>query len=191
MAETENQTEPKLDAEVSLSPGTQRLYRVMAATAMGLVFLIPLVSAFYWFDIWQLEGLGRERDFILSEETSAGRRAFAFVLALLPQLILIYGLWRLARLFGSFADGVLFSGDTLGDLRAFARCILGFVVADFLMEAPLSVFMSWTNLPGERELSLSFGSSDFQLLLVGALVFGLSHMVAEGLRLARENAEFV
>lgn len=183
--------EPKPTPPKGPHESGRRFYRALALFTGALIVIIPLASLLMWFNLLHLNDPSVGRRFVMSEETGALRRLGAFGIALLPKLVLLYGLLRLSRLFQSCARGFIFTAETEGHLRYFGLSVLFYVIADFIMEAPLSVFVSWTNPPGDRFLTLSFGTHDLQFIFLGGFAFALSYMVAEGIRLARENAEFV
>jgi len=65
------------------------------------------------------------------------------------------------------------------------------VIAAFVMEAPITWFLTRDYPPRHAELQLTIQSSDVQLLFLAAVAFVISRVMAEARRLADENAGFV
>jgi len=168
-----------------------RFARVAAFTALFLAAAIPLLTLLNWFNIMPLEDIEALETFIASDGVSSSRRFGGFLIAMIPKAVLVYGLWRLSQMFQDFSKGNIFTPSTEGHLRVFAWSLFGFVLLDFIIEAPLSAYATWMAPEGSRLISLSFDWDDIHTLLLGMLVFALSRVIAEGARLARENAEFV
>lgn len=168
--------------------------RLMARVSLGAIIFIPLGYLLIWFDVVEVRnvlGASGVNALINSPETSVARRLGGFGISMVPQLALLYGLTRLSHFFTGFAEGAVFGEAAADHLRGFARALLAFAVLDFVMEAPLSAYATWTNSPGERVLTLSLGWDDLHIYFLIALFFALTRVMAEGIRLARENAEFV
>jgi hypothetical protein len=164
---------------------------IAARGCFALIILIPLITLATWLGFVPLEDLRAAERFVMADDTTLSQRLAGFGLAMVSRLILIYGLWRLTLMFRSFAQGTFFTLETESHLRAFAYSVFGYTAVDFVMELPITALVTWSNPPGERFVSLSFGWNEVQLLIFGGLLFALTHVIAEGLRLARENAEFV
>lgn len=168
--------------------------RMMAHVCLGAMIVIPLGYLLIWFGavgVSDVMGIRGASAFIASPETGALRRLGGFALSMVPQLALLYGLVRLRQLFTGFAAGDVFGEAASDSVRGFARALLTFAVLDFVVEAPLSALVTWDNPPGERMITLSLGWDDFHIYFLILLFFALTHVMAEGIRLARENAEFV
>lgn len=168
--------------------------RLMAHVCLGAMIVIPLGYLLIWFNVVEVANVMGARGvnaLIHAPETSALRRLGGFAISMVPQLALLYGLTRLRHFFTGFAGGTGFDAASADHLRGFARALLAYAVLDFVMEAPLSVYATWTNPPGERMLTLSLGWDDFHIYFLIALFFALTRVMAEGIRLARENADFV
>lgn len=168
--------------------------RLMAHACLGAMIIIPLGHFLIWFglvevrDVMDVSGAGA---FIASPETGILKRLGGLALSMVPQLALLYGLGRLRQLFTGFAMGNAFNEAAAQNVRGFARALLAFAVLDFVVEAPLSALVTWGSLPGERMITLSLGWDDFHIYFLIALFFAFTHVMAEGIRLARENAEFI
>ena len=65
------------------------------------------------------------------------------------------------------------------------------VLAEFVMEAPISFLLTWYLGPNHRSISLSFGTNDAAWLFIAGTVLVIARVMAEARRVADENAAFV
>ena len=110
---------------------------------------------------------------------------------LVPTGIVLLALARLWQLFGEYAVGRVFSHRALASLRGFARCVLASAFASPIYGAVLSVIVTFDRQPGTRQLNLSFSSTDYTMLLIGAVLLAIASVMAEAARVAEDNAGFV
>jgi DUF2975 family protein len=165
--------------------------RAAARACLLAMIVIPLLTLLSWTNTFPELGLRVTERLFVPDDASFYRRIFGFGLSMIPRSILLYGLWRLYRMFKSFSNGQVFTLSAEKHLRAFAWSVLGFALVDTFMEMPLSAYLTWHNPPGERFVEMSVELSDLHLIFFSVLFFALTRVMAEGLRLARENAEFV
>ena len=85
----------------------------------------------------------------------------------------------------------MFSHRALVSLRGFARCVLATAFATPLYGAVLSVIVTFDRQPGTRQLNLQFSSTDYTMLLIGAVLLAIATVMAEAARVAEDNAGFV
>jgi hypothetical protein len=100
-------------------------------------------------------------------------------------------LWSLRRLFLLYASGEVFSPAALRALNHIALALLGGVIASFIMQAPISLALTWPLGHGHRAISLAFGSGDVSTLFMAGVVLVIARVMTEALRVADENAAFV
>ncbi len=118
-------------------------------------------------------------------------RVDALVCEIVPLGFVLWALWSLAQLFASYAKGEVFTAAPLRHLQNVARALFLGVLADMVMEAPISFLLSYANGPGHREVSVGFGSNDVARLFVAGAVLVIARVMAEARRVADENAGFV
>jgi hypothetical protein len=111
--------------------------------------------------------------------------------SLVPALLISYGLVRAKRGLAAFARGDFFASDLVAGLRGYAAATFWAVLASLVATPILSVAVTWTNPPGQRELSLGVSSSDGFTLLGCGITWVLAAAMARASALARENAQFV
>lgn len=105
--------------------------------------------------------------------------------------IVLFGLWRLRRLFELYSVGQIFTVENARCLSSFAWALVVFAATRPLFGAVLSVVLTWRNAPGQRELAISLGSNEVGVAFVGALLLIIAWVMREGCRLAEENAQIV
>jgi hypothetical protein len=118
-------------------------------------------------------------------------RLLGLAITLPSTLLTAYGLYRLARMFGRFEAGDVFSIESVGHLRAFGLATLA-SGAVALLEAPLlgALLAPAVDTPGHT-LQFVIRSSDLWTMLIGALMFVIGEIMVEARRIAAENAEIV
>ena len=179
---------------MSISPQLVRASRVMAWLSLVGAILAPAVTALCF--IWPATTIGLDIRFSHIDAASmagvpASDRLIALVFALVPALIATWGLVALARLFRAFTQGEIFSLPALRALSTITSALFWNVVAGFVMQAPITYFLSHHNGPGHRYISLGFGSDDVEMLFLAGVAFVIARVMAEARRVAEENAGFV
>lgn len=127
----------------------------------------------------------------IPEDVPFALRAAAFGIELIPLGLLAWALWSLRRLFFSYARGEVFSPYALKQLNHVATALLLSVAADFVMQAPTSLLLSWANGPGQREISIGLSSPDLAKWFVAGVALVITRVMREARRVADENASFV
>ncbi len=171
----------------------RRVSRAMMHLCAAPFVLVPAVLAFAWTNF----------DLVLRHAPPAaglhlpadGPGVFSLVLGFLVSLaaagILLFGLWRLRRLFQLYSEGHIFTAENALCLRSFAWTLVVFALTKPLFGAVLSVVVTWRNPPGQRALAISFGSNEVGVAFVGVLLLVIAWIMREGCRLAEENAQIV
>jgi hypothetical protein len=118
-------------------------------------------------------------------------RLIALACELVPVGFTMWALWSLRSVFLHYARGEVFSRGALGALTNVGRALLGSVIAGIIMQAPISIALSWYLGHGHRAISLAFGSNDLAGLFMAGVVFVIAWVMAEARRVAEENAGFV
>jgi len=127
----------------------------------------------------------------LTAAVPLGDRLFALVFALIPTLIASWGLIALAGLFRCFVAGQVFTVQSLRALSHVTMALFWNVIAAFVAEAPITYFLTNHLGHGHREISLTLGSDDVQVLFVAGVAYVIARVMAEARRLAEENEGFV
>lgn len=112
-------------------------------------------------------------------------------LSLLPVGAGLFALWQLWQLFGEYTAGRVFSPTAQQRLLRFSWGVLALGLIGPLMRTLVALVLTLGNPPGQRLLMVGLGSDDYTTLLVGAVLLSIARVMAEGVRLAEENAGFV
>lgn len=181
---------------MTISRPLARASRVMAWFSGAAVVLLPLGTAFMFLVPEGARAFGFDMDrHGLSHLTAAvplTDRALALACAMIPAAIATFGLVALTRLFLLFNRGEVFGRGALRALGQITAALFWNVVLAFLMEAPISYFLTRTHPPGQHgELQLSIGSDDVQILFLAGVAWVVSRVMAEARNMADENAGFV
>ncbi len=170
----------------------RRVSRAMMHLCSASFVLIPAALAFGWanFELLrhapplaglQIDGSGPSGWFLV----------FGYAVSLAASAILLFGLWRLRRLFQLYSDGRIFTVENARCLSSFAWTLVVFAMTKPLFGAALSVLVTWHNPPGQRALAISFGSGEIGVAFVGVLLLVIAWIMREGCRMAEENAQIV
>lgn len=107
---------------------------------------------------------------------------------LIPLGVTMMCLWWLVRLFTLYSMGEIFTGTTVKYIRRTGWTMLAGVVLMPVHEALLTMVLTMHNLPGERLITVSIGSSDIRDLLITGIIILVSWIMDEGRKL-RESDE--
>lgn len=167
--------------------------RAMAWLCLALIGLLPPGLALYWLvaspaDLGFHAGLPAEA---IAQPLLAWQRGLGLGVTLLPLLMLLRGVWMARRCFQLFAQGEVFSTQTIRYLRLFAAWMATSILARIAVGAALSVVLTWHNPPGMRHLAFSFGSTELFSLFFAGMVWLMAAVIGQAQALADENASFV
>lgn len=124
--------------------------------------------------------------------TLDARALWLFALVHVPSLLVdLFLLWQLWRLFGEYGRGDVFSRRALGHLRRFSMGVLVSGALAPVTQTAAALAVTLGNPPGQRQLIIALSSDDYTRLLVGAVLVAITSVMAQAVRVAEENAEFV
>jgi hypothetical protein len=168
-----------------VSPKLARLSRIMAVLAtLGIIVVPAIVAAIFLYP-------GATNSLMLNISHVGGHRIDALFFEALPIGLTVWALWSLRQLFSNYGDGRVFSAEPLKHLDHVATALFLGVLADSVMEVPVTYLLTLHNPPGHREISLSFGSNDVVWLFIAGTVLVIARVMGEARRVADENAAFV
>jgi hypothetical protein len=178
----------------SVPPKLARLSRIMAAlSALGMIALpVCVACAFLYPDRtqWLMFNVNHTGA-TLSGAIPLSYRAAALACDTVPLGFVLWALWSLRQVFVHYGRGEVFAMAPLRNLHNVARALFLGVLADFVMQAPISYLLNYWHGAGHREVSLSFGSDDVARLFVAGAVLVIARVMSEARRVADENAGFV
>ena len=170
-----------------------RISKAMALLCLLLMGLLPPGLALYWLiaspaDLGFHAGLPA---LAIAQPLLAWQRGLGLGVTLLPLLMLLRGVWMARQCFQLFAQGDVFSTQTIRYLRLFAAWMASSIVARIAVGTALSVLLTWHNPPGMRQLVISIGSTELFSLFFAGMVWLIAAVIGQAQALAEENASFV
>ena len=119
------------------------------------------------------------------------QRLGALLLSSIPLLVISRGLLHLRALFQGYASGIYFSPQSATHMGGLGHCVALWVLCDFLCEPLLTVWLTFTQPPGERLLSVSLEPSAIVALFLAACVVVIARILRRASDLHAENQQFV
>jgi len=162
-----------------------------------LIFLVPIMSALFWIFFNKLypnmRALGIEVYLLsmLQQDLSAMARFMGFIVSLFPNIVMIYGIIKLRRLFSLYENEIIFSKDNVKCFRGMGWALIGLFIANKISDTLLSAVYTFENPPGQRAIALWFSSGDFTPLVLGMVVLFISWAMDEGRRIKEEQEQYI
>ena len=123
-----------------------RLSRVMSVLSLlGMIVIPALIIAIFLHPdtaqslVLRLDHLGTE----LSSQIPLQYRVDALACEAVPLGFTVWAMWSLRQLFANYARGEVFSPEPLRHLNNVANALFLGVLAEFVMEAPISYLLTW------------------------------------------------
>ncbi len=160
--------------------------RVLAVLGVAVVCLL----AFLWLKPeWLLQAvLGGILGNGVGPLVITGRTRLLGALGTLPRTALgLFALWQLWRLFGSYGAGRFLDRVTLAYLRRFAWASLVSAILLPVERTWIGFALTLGNPPGQRTLQFGLSPSDLVIVLLGAVLLGISCALSEAGRAADEH----
>ena len=170
----------------------RRVSTVLLALCWASILAIPALEIFVWTSpdfLIQLDYL--EGMVFTPENLTPVHLAGGFVISMISQSVLLYGLWRLQALFCAYRRGELFEARTTSHLKTFSICILLYLILQPFTEAALTALVTSGNPEGERMVAISVSSDDIHIMLLGGLLLVVAWVLNEGAKAVRENRMIV
>ncbi|BBP75849.1 hypothetical protein PHLH7_19530 [Pseudomonas sp. Ost2] len=173
--------------------------RLLASATLLLIIAMLLVNIACWFypSLVSDYGVGFNLGSMATEynvkvdDMPWWQVAGCILLSSIPLLILARGLFALRSLFQAYSQGDYFSPDSAERLGRIGRSVGFWVLATFLLEPALSVWMTFLLPEGERMLTLGFSSAQVVALFLAASIMLIARILYNACSLARENQQFV
>ena len=128
---------------------------------------------------------------LIAQGVSPAMRWRLVAISVLPVGLGLLMLAQLWGLFGQYSLGAVFSSTALQRLRGLGWSLMALFFSQPVVGAMQSVALSWDKPPGHRQITLSFSSDDYVLLLFALLLLALAKVMQEAARVAQENEGFV
>ncbi|AJD51228.1 Protein of unknown function [Thalassospira xiamenensis M-5 = DSM 17429] len=159
---------------------------------IGVVFEICLVPLIWHVDGW-IDTSASQMTISLEElRALSGWQKYAVMASMmLPTLVMAYGLWRLRKMFLSFAENHIFQPAPIAHLKAFSVALMAQTLIKPLSGALTSVLATITRPEGERMLSIGLSDAEASTLFLGGLLLVIAWVLGEATRIEDENRSFV
>ena len=114
-----------------------------------------------------------------------------YVITLMQMGIVIYGLAWLRRLFGLYAEGLIFEHENVACLRRVSLAVIAWAPAKTVFNALIGIAVTLPNPPGQRLLTLGVDSDQVLALFGGFALLTISWVMEEGRKVTAEQSLIV
>ena len=109
----------------------------------------------------------------------------------LPNLVIVWGLLNLRRLFNAFARLDFFTDMNIRYLKHFSFSLLASALLKIIVNIVSSVVLSINHPPTEKILSIQFNSHELNTFMIGLIFWLVAKILTEARALATENQQFI
>lgn len=171
----------------------QRMSRALAASCWVLMVTLPLMFAWFWAVAApaQLAARVNLAADIVQGPLMLWQRVAGGCISAVPLGLLLVGLWHAHKCFGLFAGGQVFTLQAVTALKRFASLATASFASGVVASTALSVVLTIGNAPGNRHLAIGLSTDQAFALFFAGVVWLMAAVIAQGLHLAEENANFV
>lgn len=156
-----------------------------------LFFLLPFLTFLYWispekfgFFRMNLVGLSTPDDFGWTLNLTS--KSLGFIISMIPTGIIMFGLYKLKKLFTNYSTGIIFSLENAIIYKKIGQSLFLLAGADILLTPLMSLVLSFQNPIGKRFISIAVDSSEFCYLITGLIIMIISHVMQEAHKLNNE-----
>ncbi|KCZ90625.1 DUF2975 domain-containing protein [Hyphomonas johnsonii] len=103
-------------------------------------------------------------------------------------LLIIFGA---ARVFSVFQKGTVFSSAAVKAVRALGLMIVLFAAIQLALPTLMVLALTYDNDEGLRAISVSVGSSQVTLLMIGAVILVIGQILTQAVAIAEENEQII
>lgn len=115
-------------------------------------------------------------------------KTLACLACMLQVSVVMYALRQLLKLFKNYQEGQIFSLSNVSYYRRLGYSVFAWVICDKIVDALISIILTYQNAIGDRQIVIRFGSADFAALAIGGLVILIAWIMNEGHKLNEEQA---
>lgn len=167
----------------------------VSKTFYGLFSLLLIVVPLYYVGFWLLINqfpqslitVGSPPAPMMQAPLSLSLRLIGLVVSLLPLLALVYVLFNLRQLFAFYIKGNIFSFEHVRLFKKIAKGLVFWVILSIIYDSATSVLFTFSNPPGQRELTVGISSSEITTLIIAAAIFVIAWVMDEGRMIAEEQ----
>jgi hypothetical protein len=167
--------------------------RLIAWGCVVLLVAVPAIALYYLIDIEQFAVLAKNTLHLPVQWSSVtqGQWYGLWLITFLYVSVGLFSLYFLRRAFYNFAKGELFNLHNSRDLRYFSAFLFAQAIIKPVHFALSSLLLSLNHPPGQKMLSISFGSGEVKVLALAMIIWVMSDLLLQANRLENENKQFV
>src|SRR5258708_6239600 len=113
------------------------------------------------------------------------------IMSSLLMALVLYALYQAYQLFAGYRCGEVLTVRAAGRLRHISYAMLAVAVTVPILQAALSVVLTWNASSGQLHLVLPLSYSDYFIAALAGLLLAIAHVLTEAAKIARENSEIV
>lgn len=125
-------------------------------------------------------------DLPIMADLTSSLRGVGFLVYLPLAALQTYWLWQLKTLFGCYAKGQIFTSENTAYIRRTAMAFLGIAFMSILVNTASILVLTASNPPGQKLLSVSFGTPQISDILTGMILVVIAWIMDEGQKLREE-----
>lgn len=168
--------------------------RVMRILFQIILIAMPIWAFFQWWVYFDKEALSIF-DSLRHEHPNLSYIAFfpystriiCFVIALIPNLVAMFGFYHLIKLFRLYELGQIFTKDNINPIKICSYTILFWFIANFITSVLLVLALTLNNPVGQRILAIKFDAKDFSTLVIGVIAIIIAQIMDEARKIKDEN----
>lgn len=115
-------------------------------------------------------------------------KILACFVSMLQVLVILYALSQLIKLFKNYELGNIFSFLNVTYYRKLGYSFFAWVICSKVVDALISIVLTYQNPVGQRQLVIRFGSPDLLALAVGGLIIVIAWIMNEGHKLNEDQS---
>ena len=171
----------------------QWMSRLLVLACWLLIITLPPLFAWFWAVATPAQLATRVN---LTADVVQGplmlwQRVAGGCISAVPLGLLLAGLWQARKCFGLFAGGKVFTLQAVVALKRFACLATASFASGVVASTALSTLITIGNAPGTRHLAIGLSTDQAFALFFAGMVWLMAAVIAQGLHLADENANFV
>ncbi len=182
-----------MDTPKLLPDRTRLACRILKWFALVLIALI--VAAYFLMDVTGniLDSVwaGLQPDIRDDVDYSAGKKLLMQSLAAISHFSLTLIVIGVARVFGVFQKGVVFSPAAVRAVRFLGLMIFVFAAIQLVMPTLMVLGLTFDNGEDRRALTISINSSVVIQLMIGAVILVIGQILTQATDIAAENEQFI
>ena len=161
---------------------------------LAVFITLPVLLALFWLNAPKPLGFPNA-GFILSytegvdilHPLSNMTKFYGFLICLIPVGFMEYVFYCFIKLFSLYEKAEIFSINNVNYLKRIGQALLLSQLFNPFYDALKTFNLSWGNPHGHRFISISFGSTNIEIILMALMTILISWIMAEGCRLREEQ----